>query len=80
MNISKVFILSSHILTTLPWIKAGRFGRVSPNYFLDSGLCIFHDKKYLQDKDNLEKRKQEISKRLTDKVNDSITNNIALST
>lgn len=42
------------------------------------GFCIFHDEKYLQDKDNFEERKQEVTKRLMDKVTNSIDHNEAL--
>jgi hypothetical protein len=45
---------------------------------LASGLCIFHDENYLQDKDNPIEHKQKVSKTLMDKVNDSIANNKAL--
>jgi hypothetical protein len=45
---------------------------------LASGLCIFHDENYLQDKDNPKEHKQKVSKTLMDKVNDSIANNKAL--
>jgi Pentapeptide repeats (9 copies) len=42
------------------------------------GFCIFHDEKYLQDKDNFEEHKQEVTKRLMDKVTNSTTHNEAL--
>ena len=42
------------------------------------GFCIFHDEKYLQDKDNFEEHKQEVTKRLMDKVTNSIDHNEAL--
>jgi Pentapeptide repeats (9 copies) len=43
-----------------------------------SSFCIFHDKSYLEDKSIFEEHRQEVSKTLMDKVNDSITNNKAL--
>jgi hypothetical protein len=36
---------------------------------LDSGLCIFHDKDYLQDKTNYEDHKRKVLDRLKHKVN-----------
>jgi hypothetical protein len=36
-----------------------------------SGWCIFHDKDYLQDKDNYENRKKTVLERLKQKVNHS---------
>jgi hypothetical protein len=39
---------------------------------LESGLCIFHDENYLQDKNNFEGAQQEVIKRLMDKVGDSV--------
>jgi hypothetical protein len=45
---------------------------------LDSGLCIFHDECYLQDKNNLAEREREVTKRLMDKVAHSIDCNKAL--
>ena len=47
---------------------------------LDSGFCIFHDKKYLQDYlfSFREEKKRNVREKLMDKVNDSVTNNKAL--
>jgi hypothetical protein len=42
---------------------------------LASGLCIFHDKDYLQDKTNYEKHKMKVLDRLKHKVNHAISNN-----
>jgi uncharacterized protein YjbI with pentapeptide repeats len=42
---------------------------------LASGFCIFHDKDYLQDKTNYEKRKRKVLHRLKRKVNHAISNN-----
>jgi uncharacterized protein YjbI with pentapeptide repeats len=42
---------------------------------LASGLCIFHDKDYLQDKTNYEEHKMKVLDRLKHKVNHAISNN-----
>ena len=42
---------------------------------LTSGLCIFHDKDYLQNKTNYEEHKRKILDRLKHKVNHAISNN-----
>jgi hypothetical protein len=42
---------------------------------LASGLCIFHDKDYLNDKTNYEEHKRNVLNRLKHKVNDAISNN-----
>jgi hypothetical protein len=42
---------------------------------LASGLCIFHDKDYLQDKTNYEEHKMKVLERLKKKVNHAISNN-----
>jgi hypothetical protein len=41
---------------------------------LDSGLCMFHDKDYLQDKTNNEEHKRKVLDRFKHKVNDAISN------
>ena len=38
-----------------------------------SGMCIFHDENYLQDKANYEKRKREVLLKLADEINLSIS-------
>jgi Pentapeptide repeats (9 copies) len=45
---------------------------------LDSGLCIFHDKNYLQDKNNHKEHEQKVIREITDKVNNSIVQKKAL--
>jgi uncharacterized protein YjbI with pentapeptide repeats len=45
---------------------------------LNSGLCIFHDNTYLKDPKQNSKRKQEVSARLVDKINESISKNMPL--
>ena len=45
---------------------------------LESWLYIFHDENYLQDKDNFEEHKQEVAKRLMDKVINSTDHNEGL--
>jgi hypothetical protein len=42
---------------------------------LASGLCIFHDKDYLQDRTNYEEHKMKVLDRLKHKVNHAISNN-----
>jgi hypothetical protein len=42
---------------------------------LASGLCMFHDKDYLQDKTNNEEHKRKVLDRLKHKVNHAISNN-----
>jgi hypothetical protein len=42
---------------------------------LVSGLCIFHDKGYLQDRTNYEEHKRTVLDRLKRKVNYAISNN-----
>ena len=45
---------------------------------LDSGLCIFHDENYLQDKNNHKEHEQKVRDRLETKVRNSIDQNEAL--
>src|SRR5207248_2961376 len=45
---------------------------------LDSGLCIFHDENYLQDKNNHKEHEQKVRDRLEIKVRNSIDQNEAL--
>jgi Pentapeptide repeats (9 copies) len=45
-----------------------------PEERLALGLCIFHDKDYLQDKMNDEEHKRKLLERLKDKVNDATSN------
>ena len=45
---------------------------------MDTGFCIFHDNNYLQYKNNFLERKKQVTKRLIDKVTDSIAHNKAL--
>jgi hypothetical protein len=45
---------------------------------LDSGLCIFHDKDYLQDKTNNEQHNRKGLDRLKQNVNHAISNNETL--
>jgi hypothetical protein len=45
---------------------------------LASGFCIFHDKDYLQDKNNYEEHKRKVLDRLKHKVNHAISNNQTL--
>jgi hypothetical protein len=46
--------------------------------FMTSGLCIFHDKDYLQDKTNNEEHKRAVLERMKHKVNHAISNNESL--
>jgi hypothetical protein len=42
---------------------------------LASGLCIFHDKNYLQDKTNYEEHKTRVLEKLKYNINQCISNN-----
>ena len=42
---------------------------------LDSGLCIFHDENYLQDKNNHREHEQKVRDRLEARVRNSIDQN-----